>query len=134
MRRENVTLLEVVLKTAVAHTVTYFLVGLVAFFWFDYARLFAETELRFLMRPVSDPMVAAGPLFQPPKKKWLDWCLGIAFILVLLMSILGLLANRADGHAAEAESPASAGAAVLSSRVLQIAAGARPWISAASEA
>ena len=62
---QNVTLLELVLKTAVAHTVTYFLAGVVAFFLFDYTRLFAETELRFLMRPVSDPMVAAGPLFQP---------------------------------------------------------------------
>ena len=65
MSRESVTLLELVVKTAVAHTVTYFLAGVVAFFLFDYTRLFAETELRFLMRPVSEPMVAAGPLFQP---------------------------------------------------------------------
>ena len=27
--------------------------------------LFAETELRFLMRPTTDPVVMAGPLFQP---------------------------------------------------------------------
>jgi hypothetical protein len=27
--------------------------------------LFAETELRFQMRPTTDPVVMAGPLFQP---------------------------------------------------------------------
>ena len=55
----------VVVKTAVAHTVTYAVIGVLAFFVFDYARLFAETELRFLMRPTTDPVVMAGPLLQP---------------------------------------------------------------------
>jgi hypothetical protein len=56
---------DVVLKTTVAHTVTYFACGIVAYFWFDYARQFAETDLSRLMRPVSEPIVMAGPLFQP---------------------------------------------------------------------
>lgn len=55
----------VVVKTTVAHTVTYFVIGVLAFFVFDYARLYAETELRFLMRPTTDPVVMLGPLFQP---------------------------------------------------------------------
>jgi hypothetical protein len=55
----------VVVKTMVTHTVTYFVIGLLAYFVFDYQRLFAETELRFLMRPTADPLVMAGPLFQP---------------------------------------------------------------------
>ena len=55
----------VVVKAMVAHTVTYFVIGVLAFFVFDYGRLFAETELRFLMRPTTDPAVMAGPLFQP---------------------------------------------------------------------
>ncbi len=55
----------VVVKTMVAHTVTYFVIGALAFFVFDYPRLFAETELRFLMRPTTDPVVMAGGLFQP---------------------------------------------------------------------
>jgi hypothetical protein len=55
----------VVVKTMVAHTVTYFVIGALAFLVFDYPRLFAETELRFLMRPTTDPVVMAGPLFQP---------------------------------------------------------------------
>ena len=219
MERGKTTVLELAVKTAVAHTVTYFIAGVLAFFLFDYTRMFAETDLKYLMRPVSDPMVAAGALFQPvrgalfglvffllkdswlgrkrgwlvlwivlvivgvvgtfgpapgslegmiytrlplsvqfrglpevivqplllslvlwfwvaaPKKKWLDWSLGLAFVLVLLMSGLGLLASLSTAHAAEAESAeASAGAFRGSSGVHQIAAGARPWISAASEA
>ena len=55
----------VVLKTIVTYTVTYFVFGVLALFAFDYARLFAETDLRFLMRPITDPMVMAGPLLQP---------------------------------------------------------------------
>src|SRR5262245_54450753 len=50
----------VVVKTTVAHTVTYFVIGVLAFFVFDYPHLFAETELRFLMRPTTDPVVKAG--------------------------------------------------------------------------
>jgi hypothetical protein len=55
----------VVVKTMVVHTVTYFVIGVLAFLAFDYRHLFAETELRFLMRPTTDPLVMAGPLFQP---------------------------------------------------------------------
>ncbi len=54
-----------VLKTIVTHTVTYFVFGVLAMFVFDYARLFAKTELRFLMRLITDPLVMAGPLLQP---------------------------------------------------------------------
>ena len=54
-----------VVKTIVTHTVTYFVFGVLALFVFDYARLFAETDLRFLMRPITDPLVMAGPLLQP---------------------------------------------------------------------
>jgi hypothetical protein len=39
--------------------------GVLALFVFDYARLFAETDLRFLMRPITDPLAMAGPLLQP---------------------------------------------------------------------
>ena len=172
----------VVVKTTVAHTVTYFVIGVLAFFVFDYARLFAETELRFLMRPTTDPVVMAGPLFQPirglvfgallfmlretffatrwgwlrlwlvlvvvgiigpmgpvpgslegmiytkiplsvqlkglpevvlqtlvfsrilcywvdhPEKRWLNWCLGIVFVVACLLPVLGLLARRAGVH------------------------------------
>jgi hypothetical protein len=59
------TFRSLVVKTIVAHTVTYFVFGVLALIVFDYARRFAETDLRFLMRPVTDPLVMAGPLLQP---------------------------------------------------------------------
>jgi hypothetical protein len=170
---------EVVVKTIVVHTVTYFLVGLTAFWFFDYARKFAEPGVRSLMRQTDEPLVMAGPLLQPirgllfgvvfyllreplfrarrgwlvlwfvlvvvgvlgafgpapgsvegmvyttlplrfhleslpelvvqslalaallwywvnhPGKRWLTWCLAIAFAAVLLLPVLGLLAGRA---------------------------------------
>ena len=59
------SLAQVVVKTVVTHTVTYFLVGLAAFWCLDYTRTFAEPGVRSLMRQTDDPLVMAGPLFQP---------------------------------------------------------------------
>ena len=56
---------EVVVKTTVTHTVTYFLIGLAAYWSFDYARRFAEPGARPLLRQADEPLVMAGPLFQP---------------------------------------------------------------------
>ena len=56
---------EVVIKTTVTHTVTYFLLGLAAFWTFDYAGKFAEPGVRSLMRQTDEPLVMAGPLLQP---------------------------------------------------------------------
>ena len=178
MNQNPKTFWELVAKTVVTHTVTYFLVGLLAFVSLDYARKFTETDLQLLMRLTSDPMVMAGPLFQPIRgllfgvviyplrealfnktmgwlvlwgvlvvvgvigtfgpapgslegmiytklswrtqlevlpeivlqplllsvilwhwvrrpKRWINWCLGILFILALLFPILGLLARPA---------------------------------------
>ena len=170
---------ELVVKTMVTHTVTYFLIGLAAFWSFGYARKFAEPGVRSLMRQTDEPLVMAGPLFQPirgllfglifyllreplfgartgwlvlwlvlvvvgilgtfgpapgsvegmvyttlplrfhleslpeivvqalalaallwywvthPAKRWLTWGLGVAFVAVLLLPALGLLAGRA---------------------------------------
>ena len=54
-----------VVKTMVTHTVTYFLIGLAALWCFDYARKFAEPGVQSLMRQIDEPLVMAGPLFQP---------------------------------------------------------------------
>src|SRR5687768_4469149 len=53
------------IRTIVVHTVTYFAMGLLALSLFDYPELYARPDLAALMRPVSDPLVMAGPLFQP---------------------------------------------------------------------
>lgn len=52
-------------KTIVAHTVTYFIMGLLASTLLDYASWYAEPELSGFMRQLDDPMVMAGVLFQP---------------------------------------------------------------------
>jgi hypothetical protein len=65
MGQIKLSFLQLVLKTMVVHTVTYFVVGMLAFWLLDYRNLFAETELSLLMRQTDDPWVMAGPLFQP---------------------------------------------------------------------
>ena len=53
------------LKTIVVHSVTYFVCGVLAFYGLDYAHKFAEPGVREVMRQTSEPIVMAGPLFQP---------------------------------------------------------------------
>ena len=174
------TAIEVIIKAIATHTVTYFIMGLLASTFFDYSALYAETSLHLLMRETSHPLVIAGTLFQPirgalfgivffmlrdmlfgrrngwltmwiilfvvgiispfgptpgsiegliytivpagiqlkglpevliqslllsvvlvywvnhPKKSWLSWIMGIAFLLVMLMPILGLLLGQTN--------------------------------------
>jgi hypothetical protein len=59
------SLLAIAAKTIVVHTVTYFVVGIVVFNLLDYPARFAEPIVRDLMRSMDDPLVMAGPLFQP---------------------------------------------------------------------
>jgi hypothetical protein len=68
---------EVVVKTMVAHTVSYFVIGLAAFWCFDYTQKFAEPNTRLLMRQTDEPLVMVGPLFQPIR--------GLAFGLVFYL-------------------------------------------------
>ncbi|HSB90238.1 MAG TPA: hypothetical protein VLD63_09465 [Anaerolineales bacterium] len=59
------TLTETVVKTMISHTVTYFVVGALAAFTLNYTARFADPSVAAYSRPTSDPMVMAGPLFQP---------------------------------------------------------------------
>lgn len=65
MSQTRPTLLEAVVKTIVTHTVTYFIMGLLASTMLDYTRFFAEPSLNLMMRHTNDPWVMVGPLFQP---------------------------------------------------------------------
>lgn len=65
MSDHHPTLPRLVMKTIVVHTVTYFGVGILAFWLFDYAELYARPDMASIMRQTSDPLVMAGPLFQP---------------------------------------------------------------------
>jgi hypothetical protein len=52
-------------RTIVAHTVTYFCMGVLAAAILDYHEQFSRPFMACWMRPTTDPLVMAGPLFQP---------------------------------------------------------------------
>lgn len=54
----------ITLKTIIVHTVTYFTMGLFALIFLDYTSKYADPVVANYMRQTSDPLVAAGPLFQ----------------------------------------------------------------------
>jgi len=54
----------IALRTTVVHTVTYFIVGAVAFFLLDYSNRYADPEIARVMRQTDHPLVTSGPLFQ----------------------------------------------------------------------
>jgi hypothetical protein len=55
----------IAITTIAVHTVTYFIAGVLALQLLDYAEFFASSDMAAIMRPISDPLVMAGPLFQP---------------------------------------------------------------------
>jgi len=55
--------LEIVIKTAIVHTLTYFVVGATAFTVFNYRATLEHPANN--MRTADDPLVRAGVLFQP---------------------------------------------------------------------
>lgn len=59
-------------KTIVSHTITYFVMGILAAHFLNYAAVLSRPESG--MRPITDPWVTAGPLFQPVR--------GLIFALV----------------------------------------------------
>lgn len=51
-------------KTAVVHTVTYFLIGLLSYTFFDYAAKYADSVVANFMRQTDHPLIALGPALQ----------------------------------------------------------------------
>ncbi len=64
-------------KTVIVHTITYFVAGFLAYTLGGYEKTFSQPPLSYLMRPTSDPVVMAGPLFQPVR--------GVIFALALYL-------------------------------------------------
>jgi hypothetical protein len=62
---EQVRLVPLIVKTAIVHTLTYFIFGALAATVLDYQAAFARPELACWMRQFGDPLILAGPLFQP---------------------------------------------------------------------
>ncbi len=65
METKKLSLTGLTLKSAVVHTITYFLAGMVAASLFHYEGLFAIPSLVGFMRPYDSLWVMLGPLFQP---------------------------------------------------------------------
>jgi hypothetical protein len=65
MTSAQVRLLPVAAKTIVVHTVSYLLMGILAASLLDYESAFARPYMACWMRQISDPIIMAGPLFQP---------------------------------------------------------------------
>ena len=55
MDQSRPTIVEVISKTMVTHTITYSIIGLLAYMTFEYEHLFAETSLNLLMRQTRTP-------------------------------------------------------------------------------
>jgi len=65
MNTAKPSLTKLILKSAVLHSVTYFLAGWIAFNVFEYQGLFAIPSLAGFMRPTDSLWMMIGPLFQP---------------------------------------------------------------------
>ena len=75
MNERDIGFSEIAVAAIVVHTVTYFAMGLLALVLLDYRELYAQPDLAGTMRPTTDRLVMAGPLFQPLR--------GLVFALVL---------------------------------------------------
>lgn len=175
---QRINLSRLTLETVIVHTITYFVAGVLAYTLGGYQQTFSQPPLSYFMRPTTDPLVMAGPLFQPvrgvifalafypmrnvlfggrrgwlilwwlllalgvlstfgpapgsvegliytlippldqvlglwevllqsflfsaglfywvnhPEKRWLDWTLGIAFSIVMILPLMGLIVSR----------------------------------------
>lgn len=88
MEEQEVKFVPLALKTIVVHTVTYFIMGLLASTLFDYGSWYAEPPLSNFMRQIDDPLVMAGPIFQPLR--------GFLFAIVFYL-LRDLLFGRKNG-------------------------------------
>jgi hypothetical protein len=75
MNDDNPKLFTLAIKTIITHTVSYVFMGILASTFLHYAEQFTRPYMFGWMRQVNDPMVMAGPLFQPIR--------GLLFALVL---------------------------------------------------
>ena len=74
----TISLNSTLLKTAVVHTITYFIAGILAYTTMDYAKAFSDPSLHGYMRATTERIVMAGPLFQPIR----GLLFGLVFYLV----------------------------------------------------
>lgn len=62
--KREITFLGLTIKTIVVHTVTYFIMGILALTLLEYRQGFSEGALQGYMRQVDEPIIALGPALQ----------------------------------------------------------------------
>jgi hypothetical protein len=104
----------IALKTTMVHTVTYFVVGAVAFTLLNYSSRYANPIVANVLRQTDHPLIAAGPLFQvlrgflfgivfytlreiifPRKRGWLT--LWLMLVIVGILSPFGAAPSSIEG-------------------------------------
>ena len=65
MNNNQYSLWSLIVKTAVVHSITYFLMGILALQFLDYEKLMASPYMVCWFRQFDDPLLRVGPLFQP---------------------------------------------------------------------
>jgi hypothetical protein len=76
----------IIIKTAMVHTLTYFIVGFTAFTVFNYTATLSHAKSN--MRPATDSLVRAGVLFQPIRG---------ALFGIILFFLRDILINQGNG-------------------------------------
>ena len=103
---KQITFLGLTINAIVVHTVTYFIMGLLALTFLEYKTAFAEPVTREYMRQVDEPIVALGPALQfirgiffamafYPLREILFWRKNGWLITWLLLVTLGILSTFA---------------------------------------
>lgn len=69
-------------RTVISHTVTYFTTGVVASILLSYATRMIRPDVAPIIRPITDPILIASPLFQPVRAALL------AVVFYLLRDVL----------------------------------------------
>lgn len=69
-------------RTVISHTVTFFITGVVASIFLDYATRMTRPDVAPIIRKMTDPILMASPLFQPIRAALL------AIVFYLLRSVL----------------------------------------------
>ena len=64
MKQNNLSFSAISLKSTIVHTVSYFVIGILALTFLDYRAQFADPIVANMFRQTDHPLVAAGPLFQ----------------------------------------------------------------------
>jgi hypothetical protein len=64
MKENKFSLSAISIKSTIVHTVSYFVIGILALTFLDYSAKFADPIVANMFRQTDHPLVAAGPLFQ----------------------------------------------------------------------